>query len=125
MMEIINTGIDIEEVARVSRLKKSALARVFTEKELAYSLLKKNAAQHLAARFAAKEAVFKALPFDGIALKKIEIVKDAAGKPQAVLHDARAKGIGLKISLSHTRKYAAAFAVSYKIRVHGKNAKNK
>jgi holo-[acyl-carrier protein] synthase len=120
MMEIINIGIDIEEVARIARLKKAALTRVFTEAELAYSLPKKNAAQHLAARFAAKEAVFKALPFDGVALKKIEIVKDESGKPQAVLHDARAKGIGLKISLSHTQKYAAAFAVAYK-----KNAKNK
>ena len=115
MMEIINIGVDIEEVARIARLKKAALSRVFTETELAYSLPKKNAAQHLAARFAAKEAVFKALPFDGIALKKIEIVKDKAGKPQAVLHDARTKGIGFKISLSHTQKYAAAFAVSYRI----------
>ncbi|MDR0734640.1 MAG: holo-ACP synthase [Elusimicrobiota bacterium] len=115
MMQIINIGIDIEEVARIARLKKAALARVFTETELAYSLPKKNAAQHLAARFAAKEAIFKALPFDGVALKKIEIVKDKTGKPLAILHDARAKDIGLKISLSHTRKYAAAFAVSYRI----------
>lgn len=114
-MEIINIGTDIEEVARISKLSQKTLERVFTKAELDYCLPQKNKAQHLAARFAAKEAVFKALPFDGVALKKIEVIKDAQGKPQIALHDERAKDIGFKVSMSHTQKYATAFVVAFKL----------
>lgn len=112
-MEIINVGTDIEEVERIGRLESTVLERIFTKSELDYCLTKKNSAQHLAARFAAKEAVFKALPFDEVSLKKIEITKDKSGKPQVLLHDDRAKDIMFKISLSHTDKYATAFVIAY------------
>jgi len=113
-MDIINIGTDIEEVSRIAALDEKTLKRVFTQAELDYCLPLKNKEQHLAARFAAKEAVFKALPFDGVALKKIEVIKDAPGKPQIILHDKRAEGMEFKISLSHTDNYATAFAVALK-----------
>jgi holo-[acyl-carrier protein] synthase len=113
-MQIINIGADIEEVSRIKRLNKKTLERLFTLGELNCCLPKKKFAEHLAARFAAKEAVFKALPFDGVALKKIEIIKDKTGKPQVLVHDARAKNISFKVSLSHTKKYATAFVIAYK-----------
>ncbi len=112
-MKIINIGTDIEEVARLARLSQKTLERVFTARELAYSLPKKNFAQHLAARFAAKEAAFKALPFDAVALKKIEVLNDAQGAPQIILHDERVKNIKFKVSLSHTARYATAFVIAY------------
>jgi len=113
MRDIIGIGVDLEETARVSRLKKPALQRVFTAAELEYCMAFKNSAERLAARFAAKEAVFKALPFDAVALKKIEIIKDKSGKPAVAVHDKRAKNILFKLSLSHTKKYAAAFVIAY------------
>ncbi|MDR0645695.1 MAG: holo-ACP synthase [Elusimicrobiota bacterium] len=112
-MRIINIGADIEEVARFKRLGKKTLERIFTPAELKYCLSKKNYAECLSARFAAKEAVFKALPFDGIMLKKIEITKDENNKPQISVHDKRAGNISFKISLSHTKNYALAFVIAY------------
>ena len=113
MRDIIGIGADLEEVSRLAHLKKPTLQRVFTAAELEYCLASKPAAaQRLAARWAAKEAVIKALPFDGIALKKIEIIKDKSGKPAAVVHDSRAKNISFKLSLSHTKKYAVAFVIA-------------
>ena len=112
-MQLINIGTDIEDVQRIARLKKNTLERVFTKAELDYCLASKNPAEHLAARFAAKEAVFKALPFDEIALKKIEVIKDEYNKPQILIHDERAKKILFKLSISHTKKYATAFVIAY------------
>jgi len=114
-MEIINIGTDIEEVSRIARLNQKTLRRVFTEAELKYCAAMPYPARHLAARFAAKEAVFKALPFDGLALKKIEVIKDKSGKPQVLVDDARAKKMGFKVSLSHSAKYATAFVIVYKL----------
>ncbi|MDR1684006.1 MAG: holo-ACP synthase [Elusimicrobiota bacterium] len=113
-MQIINVGIDIEEVKRIGRLKEPVLNRVFTAAELSYCRSKKNPGQHLAARFAAKEAVFKAIDFDELALKKIEVIKNKNNKPEILLHDKRAKNILFKVSLTHTKNYAAAFVVAYK-----------
>lgn len=59
-MQIIGLGTDIVEVKRIEVLaqKPGALSRLFTQHELDYSLARKNKYEHLAARFAAKEAVF-------------------------------------------------------------------
>ena len=74
-MQIIGLGTDIVEVKRIEILaqKPGALSRLFTQHELDYSLARKNKYEHLAARFAAKEAVFKALPFAEIAFKNIQV----------------------------------------------------
>ena len=80
-MEIINIGTDIEEVSRFENLDKKVLNRLFTEDEIKYCRGKKNKAEHLAVRYCAKEAVFKALPFDKIAFKKIQISNANSGAP--------------------------------------------
>jgi len=113
-MEIINLGTDIEEVARFETLENKVLERLFTKQELEYCFAAKNKAQRLAARFAAKEAAFKALPFDEIALKKIEVIKDEGGKPQIALHDKRGEGIIFKLSISHSETYATAVVITLK-----------
>ena len=113
-MEIINIGTDIEEVSRFEKLDKKVLNRLFTEEELKYSGAKKNKAEHLAVRYCAKEAVYKALPFDEIAFKKIQVLNDKSGAPQVTVKDKRAKDLCFKISLSHTKNFAQAVVLVYK-----------
>ena len=71
-MRIIGTGVDIVEISRIKKAadkwKEKFLGRVFTEAELKYSYGKKFLYQHLAARFAAKEAVLKAFGDSSICL---------------------------------------------------------
>lgn len=102
------------DVPRISRLIRQPrfLARVFTPGEIAYCRGKRNAAQHYAVRFAAKEAVYKALGRAGVSHKQIWIEKMPSGKPVVRL------GSGLKrwerkmsVSLSHTAEYAVAMAL--------------
>jgi holo-[acyl-carrier protein] synthase len=111
------TGIDIIEIARIekaiARWGEGFLRRVYTEPEL--KLYRKKLSS-LAARFAAKEAVIKALgkPNSVVSLREIEILSDPRGKPLVHLYgEARnqARGLGLDkfaISLSHSREYAIA-----------------
>lgn len=112
-MKIIGLGTDIVEVERIKTFaqKPGALARIFSETEIAYCLARKNQYEHLAVRFAAKEAVYKALPFDGVAFKDMEVVNNADGAPAVQIRDARCKGLHILISLSHTAHYAVATAV--------------
>ena len=103
---IIGSGVDIVEVVRIKKaLKKwgdGFINKVFTRKELAYSHGKRFAYQHLAARFATKEAVLKA--FGGgwlrsLPWKEVEIINDGSGKPNVRLHgQARALKRKRKIS---------------------------
>jgi holo-[acyl-carrier protein] synthase len=117
-------GIDIVEIARfaefIDRHPDRARARLFTEAELAYATGKKRELEHLAARFAAKEAALKALGTgwaDGIAWTDVEVTRDGAGRPGLVLRGraaelAKAQGINeWAISLSHTEHYATASVV--------------
>lgn len=114
-------GTDIVEVARiekvVARWGEKFLQRVYTESEL--KLCRKRLPS-LAARFAGKEAVIKALGTQtrGIGWREIEILSDPEGKPLVRLYgkaqsQADALGLGgLAISLSHSKEYAIAFVVS-------------
>jgi len=117
-------GIDIVEISRLEKASKkwggAFLKKVYTPRELAYSRSKRYPAQHLAARFAAKEAIFKALgevTRDFVGWKNIEILNDAAGKPVVYWHGEaekvrKAKKIkGALVSLSHTENYAVATAM--------------
>lgn len=108
-------GIDIVEVKRIGKLIKNKhfLERVFTETEIDYCMKKKHKAQHFAVRFAAKEAVWKALNNNKITLFNISIINLADGKPEVLLKGRKTKNID--ISLSHTDDYAAAVAVVKKI----------
>jgi holo-[acyl-carrier protein] synthase len=110
-------GIDIVEIARldkaIARRGEGFLRRVYTDSELR---LYRNKLSSLAARFAAKEAVIKALgkPTTGASLKEIEILSDPTGKPVVNLHgkaQSQAQDLGLNklaISLSHSKEYAIA-----------------
>ena len=117
-------GIDLVETARIARAierqGEAFLKRVFTPAERAYCESHANSAASYAARWAAKEAVAKAFG-TGIgadaALVEIEVVREASGQPIIKLHGtaaALAARMGVKevrISLTHTEHYAAAFAV--------------
>ena len=112
---IIGTGIDIIEVARIEkaieRWGDNFLKHVFTDDEIAYAQNNKNPAQHFAARFAAKEAVFKAIGNDpDIHWKDIKVVNDSYGKPCCIFKDNHFK-YKISISLSHTKNYAVANAI--------------
>jgi holo-[acyl-carrier protein] synthase len=108
-------GIDLLEVDRLERAlrRHPRLAeRVFTEAERDYAAARARPAMHLAARFAAKEAVIKALGLSGgFGLRDIEIV---AGAPPTVRLTGRvaraAGGASVIVSLTHSRQYAAAVA---------------
>ena len=117
-------GIDIVEIKRLARVSKKwgqdFLKKVYTERELAYANAKRFPYQHLAARFAAKEAIFKALgevETNFVGWKNIEILNDAYGKPVVHWHGAAEKTRkkrrlkGAVVSLSHTANYAVASAM--------------
>ena len=108
-------GIDLIEIERVERAleRRPRLAeRLFTEGELAYAGDRARPGRHLAARFAAKEAVLKALGRP-VPLRQIEVV---AGTPPTLrLHGLAAEVAGdteIAISLTHSREAAAAVAVA-------------
>ncbi len=115
-MPILGVGTDIVEVSRIREVfdrQASFARRVFTENELAYCMGKESKYLHLAARFAAKEAVAKALG-SSFSWQDVEIINGSEGRPWVLLHG-KAKGIAgkakLHITMSHTKEYAAAFAV--------------
>jgi holo-[acyl-carrier protein] synthase len=108
-------GIDVIEIERIARAheRRPRLAeRLFTDGELAYARARARPGRHLAARFAAKEAVIKALGSGPVAPGSIEVV---AGEPPTVrLHGgavAAAGGREVSVSLTHSRETAAAVAL--------------
>lgn len=105
-------GLDIVEIERVRELGRKTprfLSRVFTPAEISYCRGKKLQWQHFAVRFAAKEAVWKALGKVGLRLKDISISRDKRGKPGILLRGKPCPS--LIISLSHSERYALAVAV--------------
>lgn len=124
MEDTVGLGVDIVEIERMREIlarSESFAERTFSEAERAYCDKKGNPASHYAARFAAKEAVVKALGTgfsDGIGVRDIEVVLDKKGRPSVVL-TGRAKEIAaeqgvreISISLSHTRIEAVACAMA-------------
>ncbi len=121
---ILGTGIDLCEVARMgAKVQVPAddfVAQVFLPGEIAYCKTKRHPAEHFAARFAAKEAVVKALADtggEGSFWQDIEIMNEQDGRPVVRLHG-RAKELadvlGVRrvfVSLTHTRDLAAATVV--------------
>jgi holo-[acyl-carrier protein] synthase len=124
-MRIFGIGIDVVEVERIAdaiaRHGEPFLARLFTTAERNYCEAQKKPALHFAARFAAKEAVSKALG-TGIGgdagWLDLEITRDPSGAPKLCLSGAAAEFVkrnqitDVSISLSHAREYAAANAVA-------------
>lgn len=111
----MNIGIDIEEIKRFEKYVKDKdyLERVFAEDEIIYCMPKRKPAAHLAARFAAKEAVWKALSTKNkkLVITDISIKNMDSGKPQVYIKNRKYSKID--VSLSHTDKYVAAVAIVF------------
>jgi holo-[acyl-carrier protein] synthase len=124
-MRILGIGTDIIECLRIAQMIERHgelfINRVYTEHEIAYCSTKKAATQHYAGRWAAKEAVLKALGTGwrrGISWRDIEVQNKPGGAPQIVLR-AGAKDVyrqlgitQMHISISHCRSHATAYAVA-------------
>lgn len=123
-MHAICHGIDLVEVTRIADLRKRHPARFvercFTSNERAYCLGRRREPEHLAVRFAAKEAVLKALGtglVGGLHWTDIEVHRNADGKPTIQLHNLAAEHaarLGVKhwlLSLSHTDTMATASVI--------------
>lgn len=122
----IRTGIDIIEIERIKQSIEETdgkfCDRVYTEKEIEYCESKKaQKYQHYAARFAAKEAFFKAVSpvlnnkYD-IGWKDMEVVNDENGRPCVNILSEKVTGIqDIDISISHCKTYAVvSIVVVYK-----------
>ena len=123
-MRIIGIGTDIIECLRIARMIERHgelfINRVFTPHEITYCRERKQATQHYAGRWAAKEAVLKAVGTGwrkGISWRDIEVQNLTGGKPIITLRGGARKvsaelGIDeMQISISHCRSHAVAFAV--------------
>lgn len=110
-MAILGIGVDMENISRFKNAGDKLLKRLFTQAELNFCFKSVNPSQHLAARFCAKEAAFKALPFKQIAFKNIEVISGGKEQPVLVIRDERAKDLDIKLSLSHSQTEAIAFVV--------------
>jgi holo-[acyl-carrier protein] synthase len=121
----IYCGVDIVEVNRIKKSIETCgdefLNRVFTDVEINYCESKKAVKfESYAARFAAKEAVSKAFGTgfsNGLKWTDIEIVNDEQGKPHVNLYDHAKEiyigmnGIGISLSLTHSKEHAIAYAI--------------
>jgi holo-[acyl-carrier protein] synthase len=120
---VLGVGVDLCEVDRMRRVLARTpgfAARVFTEDEQAYCRRRRDPVERFAARFAAKEAVLKAMGagVGACALREIEVVREESGAPSLVLHGAAAnlaaaRGIARwHVSLSHTSRVAEALVIA-------------
>ena len=118
---IYGIGIDVIQIDRfersLSRWGERLCQRVFTSQELSSCQIKARPGQHLALRFAAKEAFLKALGtgmFQGIGWKEIEVANETSGRPHLVLRGKAKKSCqqrGIKkifVSISHEKEYGVA-----------------
>jgi len=115
-MPILGVGTDITETERIRAVMEREprfAERVFTEFELSYCLSKRRTHLHLAARFAAKEAVAKALG-RSFSWQDVELRNDNKGKPLVKLYgeaNEAAGGAVVHVSVSHSDNYATAVAI--------------
>ena len=123
---VLGLGIDIIEI---SRIKKSInefgdnfLKKVYTPKEIEYCSGKANKYQHFAARFAAKEAVYKAFSTshqEGLSWQDIEITNEPSGMPVVKLNGKLKSFLSdnkdLKISISHTDNFVTCVAIIFSL----------
>lgn len=124
-MNVIGIGTDIIECLRIAQMIERHgelfLMRVFTPHEIEYCSARKAATQHYAGRFAAKEAVLKALGTGwtrGIGWQDIEVRNEFGGRPRIALAGGAREvceqlGIAqMLISISHCRTHATAYALA-------------
>jgi len=122
---VIGIGTDIIEIERIKNsIKKNGdrfLSKIYTPNEIKYCLSKTNKYQHFAARFAAKEAVYKALATgwqELLSWQEIEIFNESTGMPRVTmcgkLKEFLSDDKSLKISISHSKNYVVCVAIIYK-----------
>lgn len=124
-MDIVGIGTDIIECPRIAKMIEKHgelfLSRVYTEREIRYCQAKKHATERFAGRWAAKEAILKAIGTGwsrGICWTDLEVRNIASGAPQVLVRGgakdvAVERGIGeILISISHCRTYAIAYAIA-------------
>ncbi|MEW4528616.1 MAG: holo-ACP synthase [Maioricimonas sp. JB045] len=122
---IVGLGTDIIEILRIGEMIERHgelfLQRVYTEQEIRYCQRRKEAIQHYAGRWAAKEAVMKTLGtgfIKGIRWKDIEVVSKRSGAPVIQLAGGaleKSKSLGIDqvlVTISHCRTYATATAIA-------------
>jgi holo-[acyl-carrier protein] synthase len=120
---MIGIGTDLVELDRFRRTLERTpriVDRLFTDDERAYAELRKDPTERFAARFAAKEAVLKAMGagIGECAFREIEVVRAESGAPSVLLHGRAAelaaeRGVGeWRLTLTHTGSLAQAIAVA-------------
>lgn len=124
-MNVVGIGTDIVECLRIAQMIERHgelfIQRVYTPQEIRYCQSRKQATQHFAGRWAAKEAILKALGTGwrkGISWRDIEVRNDPAGRPVVGMRGGARDvveqlGIGeMLISISHCRSHAVAYALA-------------
>jgi holo-[acyl-carrier protein] synthase len=122
---VIGIGTDIIEIDRIKdSIEKNGdrfLSKIYTPTEIEYCQSKANKYQHFAARFAAKEAVYKALATgwqEVLSWQDIEIFNESTGMPVVTMCGKLKKFLSddksLKISISHSKNYVVCVAIIYK-----------
>jgi holo-[acyl-carrier protein] synthase len=124
-MHVVGIGADIVECLRIAKMLERHgelfTSRVYTPQEIEYCSSRKSATQHFAGRWAAKEAVLKAMGTGwvrGISWRDIEVASDAAGQLSIILSGGAAevcarRGIErVLISIANCRSHATAYAIA-------------
>ncbi len=124
-MDVIGIGTDITECLRIARMierhAELFLQRVYTPKEIEYCQSRKQSTQHFTGRWAAKEALLKALGTGwrkGISWRDLEILNEPSGRPIVGIAGGAKEVVQqlgictLEVSISHCRTHATAFAIA-------------
>jgi holo-[acyl-carrier protein] synthase len=124
-MQVLGIGTDIIECLRIAQMierhAELFINRVYTPFEIDYCQTRKQSTQHFAGRWAAKEAVLKALGtgwIRGISWRDVEVRNDRGGKPTAVLSGGAKEAMErlgaseVMLSISHCRSHATAYALA-------------
>ena len=124
-MEIFGIGTDITECLRIARMIERHgdlfINRVYTPEEIRYCQSRKQATQHFTGRWAAKEAILKALGTGwvrGISWRDIEVRNEPGGKPVVGVRGGAKEAVEksgitkLLVSISHCHTHASAFAIA-------------
>ncbi|HBO46196.1 MAG TPA: holo-[acyl-carrier-protein] synthase [Planctomycetaceae bacterium] len=125
MSDVIGIGTDITECLRIAKMierhAELFIERVYTPKEIRYCQSRKQSTEHFTGRWAAKEAILKALGTGwrrGIAWRDIEVLNETGGRPIVYVHGGVKKVVeqmgitSLQVSISHCRTHAIAMAVA-------------
>jgi holo-[acyl-carrier protein] synthase len=125
MPEIIGIGTDITECLRIARMIERHgelfITRIYTEAEIEYCQSRKQATQHFTGRWAAKEAILKAIGtgwIKGITWRDVEVRNEPSGKPIVAMRGGAKEiverlGIAqILISISHCHTHAMAYAIA-------------